>query len=120
MRKRKSPLTGFTLIELLVVVVIIGILASVVALNVTNAPDRVYPTVVKHDFKRIADGIKMFKLDTHRYPEKLDELMFGADLEGWNGPYLMPSGIMRRNNLNADRLCPCAMPQRKRGSHLSN
>ena len=88
MRKRKSRLTGFTLIELLVVVVIIGILASVVALNVTNAPDRVFPTVVKHDFKRIADGIKMFRLDTHRYPENIEELIFGDDVEGWQGPYL--------------------------------
>ena len=84
-RRRQA---GFTLVELMVVVVIIGILAGVVVVNYAGRTSAAYESRVQADFKAIEDAIQFFHMDAHRYPENLDELMLGSDIEDWNGPYL--------------------------------
>ena len=79
---------GFTLVELMVVVVIIAILAGVVVASYSGRTEKAYESRIKVDFKTIEDAIQIFKLDTSRYPDTLEELMVGEGIDGYRGPYL--------------------------------
>jgi general secretion pathway protein G len=59
---------GFTLIEILVVVFIIGLLATIVSVNVIGQTDNARITKAKVDLKEIEQGLHLFKLDTGIYP----------------------------------------------------
>jgi general secretion pathway protein G len=59
---------GFTLIEILVVVFIIGLLATIVSVNVIGQTDNARITKAKADLKEIEQGLHLFKLDTGIYP----------------------------------------------------
>ncbi len=87
-RRRRRRQAGFTLVELMVVVVIIGILAGVVVGSFAGRQEAAYDVRVKSDFKVIEDAISFFKMDTQQYPETIEELMIGSDIDGWKGPYL--------------------------------
>lgn len=93
MRKRTIKTAGFTLVELMAVVVIIALLASTVSIYVISQIGTVYEKRVRADMRAIQDSIKLFRLQTGRYPESLDELMAGSEAEGWCGPYLDPPPI---------------------------
>jgi len=88
MECNKKKDVGFTLVELMVVVVIIGILAGVVVVNFSGRTSKAFEARIKADFKAVGDAIQFFQMDTHHYPENIEELMIGSDIEGWNGPYL--------------------------------
>jgi general secretion pathway protein G len=59
---------GFTLIEILVVVFIIGLLATIVSVNVIGQTDTARITKAKADLKEIEQGLHLFKLDNGFYP----------------------------------------------------
>ncbi len=59
---------GFTLIELMVVLVIIGVLVTVVVLNISDEPDKAKVLKVKADIKTLETALKMFKIDNGFYP----------------------------------------------------
>lgn len=59
---------GFTLIEVLVVVVILGILASVVMINVLDEPDRAAVEAARADVRTLETALEMYKLNNHHYP----------------------------------------------------
>ena len=59
---------GFTLIEVMVVVVILGILASVVVLNIQDSPDQAKVTKAKADIASIESALDLYRLDNHKYP----------------------------------------------------
>lgn len=86
-RRKHRKQAGFTLVELMVVVVIIAILAGVVVVNYAGRTQAAYESRIRADFKAVEDAIQFFQMDTHRYPENIEELM-QSDAEGWNGPYL--------------------------------
>lgn len=65
---RNTSEDGFTLIELMVVVVIIGLLATVVVLNVLPSQDRARIEKARADIGRIEQAAEMFRLDMGRYP----------------------------------------------------
>ncbi|MBV5258082.1 type II secretion system protein GspG [Synechococcus moorigangaii CMS01] len=74
----KDTEAGFTLVEIMVVVVIIGLLATVVVLNVLPSQDRARMEKARADIGRIEQAIEMFRLDMGRYPttdEGLDVLV---------------------------------------------
>jgi type II secretion system protein G len=54
---------GFTLIELLVVVAVIGVLASIAAVNFSNALIKCRVAVAKSDLKALSQAIEMYRMD---------------------------------------------------------
>jgi general secretion pathway protein G len=59
---------GFTLIEIMVVVIIIGLLASVVVLNILPNVDKAKVTKAKQDIQSIELALKEFYLDNSKFP----------------------------------------------------
>ena len=87
---------GFTLVELMVVLVIIGLLATIVIINVMPAADRAAVTKARADIATLEQGIQMYRIDNMRYPtadEGLQALVAGNYIrrlpnDPWNRPYL--------------------------------
>lgn len=62
------PAAGFTLIEILVVLVILGVLASLVAVNVLPRLDESKVTAARTDIASLMQALKFYKLDNQRFP----------------------------------------------------
>ena len=82
MRIHRSLITraarrAFTLVELMVVIVIIGILATLVVVNVGGADDDAKVSAAKVGVGEIGNAIKMFRIRTGSLPETLEELVEG-------------------------------------------
>ncbi len=65
---------GFTLVELMVVIVIIGLLATIVIINVLPSQDRAMTQKAKADIALLEQGIEMYRLNTMAYPATGDGL----------------------------------------------
>jgi len=65
---------GFTLVELMVVIVIIGLLATIVAINVIPAGDRARVDKAKADIATIEQALEMYRLNNLNYPATSDGL----------------------------------------------
>lgn len=86
---------GFTLVELMVVLVIIGLLATIVIINVMPAVNKAATTKVRADLSTLEQALDMYKLDHLRYPteaEGLQALVAGNYIrrlpdDPWNHPY---------------------------------
>lgn len=72
--RRRAREDGFTLIELLVVIVIIGLLATVVVINVLPAGDQARTTKAQADIATLEGGLEQFRLDVGRYPTTAEGL----------------------------------------------
>ena len=59
---------GFTLVELMVVIVIIGLLATIVALNVLPSGDTARIEKAKADIATIENGLELYRLQLGTYP----------------------------------------------------
>ena len=86
---------GFTLVELMVVIVIIGLLATVVAINVLPSQDRAMTTKAKADIATLEQAIETYRLDNLDFPADLQALVAApaglADAERYR-----PGGYVRR------------------------
>ena len=71
--KRRSE-AGFTLVELMVVIVIIGLLATIVAINVIPATDTARVEKAKADIATIEQALEQYRLDNLTYPAGSDGL----------------------------------------------
>ncbi|WP_375249359.1 type II secretion system major pseudopilin GspG [Sphingomonas sp.] len=68
-KKRQRPRrNGFTLVELMVVIVIIGLLATIVALNVLPSGDTARVQKAKADIATIEQGLELYRLQIGTYP----------------------------------------------------
>jgi general secretion pathway protein G len=67
-RPISDPEAGLTLIEMLVVLVIIGVIAGMIVMNVANRPDEARVTTAKTDMRTISAALKMYRLDNGDYP----------------------------------------------------
>ena len=67
-RKRRRGEEGFTLVELMVVIVIIGLLATIVALNVLPSGDTARVQKAKADIATIEDALELYRLQNLSYP----------------------------------------------------
>ena len=71
---------GMTLIEILVVLVILGLIATAVAVNVVGAAGKARTDRAKTDVQRIAsDGVEAFKVMRGRYPSTEEGLKLLID-----------------------------------------
>ena len=71
---RRSAEHGFTLVELMVVIVIIGLLATIVAINVIPATDTARVEKAKADIATIEQALEQYRLDNLSYPAATDGL----------------------------------------------
>ena len=65
---------GFTLVEMMVVIVIIGLLATVVVINVLPSQDRAMLEKATADVRLLDQAIEMYRLDNLSYPRIEDGL----------------------------------------------
>ncbi len=65
---------GFTLVELMVVIVIIGLLATVVAINVLPSQDKAMVGKAKADIATLEQAIETYRLDNLAFPDSLQAL----------------------------------------------
>ena len=97
-RSRRRPSRreeGFSLVELMVVIVIIGLLATIVIINVMPAADRAAATKARADIATLEQGVEMYRLDRLSYPgsdEGLQALVAGRYIrrlpnDPWGNPY---------------------------------
>ncbi|WP_425506179.1 type II secretion system major pseudopilin GspG [Sphingomonas aerophila] len=73
-RRRRRGEEGFTLVELMVVIVIVGLLATIVAINVIPAGDKGRVVKAKADIAQIEGGLEQFRLQFSRYPSTTEGL----------------------------------------------
>ncbi len=59
---------GFSLIELMVVIVIMGLLTTVVVINVLPNQDRAMVEKAKADIRVISQAVEMYRMDQMKYP----------------------------------------------------
>ncbi len=59
---------GFTLIEIMVVVIIIGLLVSIVGVNVISRVDIAKRVASKNQIKSLESALSLYRLDTGSYP----------------------------------------------------
>ncbi len=69
MTHSKASQRGFTLIELMVVIVIIGLLSTVVILNVLPSQDRAMVEKARADVALLEQAIEMYRLDNMVFPK---------------------------------------------------
>src|ERR1051326_5466113 len=90
-QRRKSE-RGVTLIEMLVVITIIGLIASLVAVNVIRQGEKAKTTAARAQIGMFMNALGIYKLDTGVYPatsQGLEALRVKpGDLPNWAGPYL--------------------------------
>jgi general secretion pathway protein G len=88
MRKNR----GFTLIEIIIVVIILSLIATLIVPKLFKKVEKSKSRIAKTQIILVENAIKMFKLDTGRFPGKeegLKALMVCPEgLKNWDGPYL--------------------------------
>lgn len=65
----RSHSRGFTLVELMVVIVIIGLLATVVTINVMPSQDRAMAEKARADISVLEQALETYRLDNLAYPD---------------------------------------------------
>jgi len=65
---RRSAEHGFTLVELMVVIVILGLLATIVAINVIPSGEKAKVIKAKTDISTIEGALDNYKLQNDVYP----------------------------------------------------
>jgi len=109
MRKTVRNEKGFTLIELMVVLVIMGILVTVVVLNISDEPDKAKVQMARTNIKTLETALKMYKIDNGKYPtteQSIDALKYeptvgdvpksykdggyveSVPMDPWDNPYI--------------------------------
>lgn len=66
--RRRKRNAAFTLIEIMIVVVIIGLLAGLVAVNLVPQAEKAKRTAARTQMKNLEQALELYKLDTGRYP----------------------------------------------------
>jgi len=77
--KRRQRAAGFTLIEILLVVVIIGMLATIAAINVPKFLGQGREGKARADVSAIATAINAYNMIEGKYPASLSALTEGND-----------------------------------------
>ena len=67
---KKILKSGFTLLELLIVIVILGLLVSLVSINVLPTLSKAYSETARVDISRIEQALVMYKINEGNYPSE--------------------------------------------------
>ena len=87
--KRQS---GFTLLELLVVIGIIGLLASIIVVNLTGARRRARDTKRIADIRQLQTAAEDYYDKNGKYPNKIGDLVTSTQIPMWPTDPLAPAG----------------------------
>jgi general secretion pathway protein G len=85
MKNQKKPMLikkAFSLVEMVVVLLIIGILATFVSLEVIDYLGEAKVTKAKADIEKVSQAIDEYRLRNDQYPETLEDLLGGENEEG--------------------------------------
>lgn len=72
--KKKPRPNGFTLVELMVVIFILGLLTTIVVINVLPSQDRAMVEKARADIATLGQALEMYRLDNLTYPVSSDGL----------------------------------------------
>lgn len=99
--KIRKTRRGFTIIEVMAVLIILGLLATVVAVNVVGRIDKAKVVATKTSLKKLHSAVLAFKMDTGYYPSEeggLTELVEEpGDVENWE-----PAGYLETTDVPKD------------------
>lgn len=70
----KPKRNGFTLVELMVVIFILGLLTTIVVINVLPSQDRAMVQKAQADIATLGQALEMYRLDNLSYPGSSDGL----------------------------------------------
>jgi len=73
--KKKKRSAGFTLVEVMVTMVIIGMLATIVVINVLPMISKAKSEKARIDINRLRQAVEYYNLDTNSFPESLEDLL---------------------------------------------
>jgi len=93
--KRQS---GFTLLELLVVIGIIGLLVSIIVVNLTGTRRRARDTKRIADIRQLQTAAEDYYGKNGKYPAIIGDLVTGAQIPIWPTDPLAPSGTSCTGN----------------------
>ena len=83
---------GFTLLELMVVLLILALIASIAAPQVTKHLRKAKIETAKIQVDALGAAVDSFNVDNGRYPSTEESLKIlvekPGDLESWDGPYI--------------------------------
>lgn len=90
---------GYTLTEILVVMAIIGVIAAVLTPGLINQLGRARAKTAQLQLETVAAGVEMFRSDVGRYPTQAEGLGVllaePGNADGWTGPYLKGSKVLK-------------------------
>ncbi len=89
---------GFTLLELLVVIGIIGLLASIIVVNLTSARRKARDTKRIADVRNLQTAMEDYYAKNGAYPTSLGDLVTGQQIPVWPLDPLAPSGTTCTGN----------------------
>lgn len=87
-REESKRRSAFTLIEVLLVVAILGILAAVVVVNVAGRREEAMIQSTRATIAGVCAAIRLYEVDTGRWPPSLQSLLSDDGAPNWHGPYV--------------------------------
>ncbi|WOI54370.1 type II secretion system major pseudopilin GspG [Parvularcula sp. LCG005] len=102
-QKRRQRQRGLTLVELLVVIVIIGVLSTIVAVNVLPAGDTARVQAARTQIDIFSTALQQYKLEVGQYPSEeqgLDALVQAPN--GIRAERYRPGGYLDKPTLPVD------------------
>ncbi len=94
---RRARQDGFSLVELMVVVFIMGLLATLIILNVAPVGDRSRISKARADIASLESALEQYSLDLYNYPNAADGLAaLSNPPPGVDAALYRPGGYIRR------------------------
>ncbi len=96
-KKKRPDEDGFTLVELMVVIVIIGLLATIVVINVLPSGDKAKQVRAKADISTIEGALETYRLQLDRYPTTAQGLQaLKTPPQGVDASRYQPGGYLKK------------------------
>jgi len=103
---RYASSSGFTLTELLVAIAILGILATVVAVNVVDHVATSRIVQAKDQIAELSKAVEVFRIERHRYPTNEEGLMVLTEKSADHPSGIIPSVALDPWDRKYQYVCP--------------